>query len=111
MIGTGPTSSDRTAAILTHIGGIFLGFIPSLIVYLVATDNPWLKENARKALNFQLTMLIAAIISSLLILVVIGAFLLWAIGIVIIIFSILAAVKANNGEAYQYPLTIELIKN
>ena len=110
MIETAPSSSDRIAAILTHIGGIFLSFIPALIVYLVATDNPWLKENARNALNFQLTMLIAWIVSGILVIALVGIFLAWAVELLVVILSIVAAVKASAGEAYAYPLTIRLVK-
>jgi len=110
VIETAPSSSDRIAAILTHIGGIFLSFIPALIVYLVATDNPWLKENARNALNFQLTMLIAWIVSGILVIALVGIFLAWAVELLVVILSIVAAVKASAGEAYAYPLTIRLVK-
>ena len=110
MVETSPTSSDKVAAMLVHIGGIFVSFIPSLIVYLAVTDNPWLKEQARNALNFQLTMLIAWIAGCILMFVLVGFFILWAIGIVILVLSIVAAIKANQGETYRYPLTIELVK-
>lgn len=110
MVETSPSSSDKVAGILTHIGGIFVGFIPSLIVYLAVTGNPWLKEQARNALNFQLTMLIAYVVGWILTFVLIGVFVLAAVWIAIIVFSIIAAVKANQGETYKYPLTIELIK-
>jgi len=103
-------STDRVPAVLTHVGGIFFGFIPSLIVYLVAKDDAWLKENARNALNFQITMLIGWIIASILLFVIIGIFLMKAIWAVVLIFSIIAAVKAYNGELYAYPLAIPLIK-
>jgi len=111
VIETSPSSSDKVAALLTHLGGIVFGFIPSLIVYLVSNENPWLKNQARNALNFQLTMLIAWVAGWVLTLLVIGLFVLWAVGIVILIFSIVAAVKANQGEAYTYPLTIEFVKS
>jgi uncharacterized Tic20 family protein len=110
MIDSVPTSSDRVAAMLTHLGGIVLGFIPALIVYLAVSDNPWLKENARNALNFQLTMLIAEVVSAALVVLLVGVFMLWAIGILVLVLSIVAAVKANGGEAYRYPATIEMIK-
>lgn len=110
MIDQSPTSNDRIAAILTHIGGIFFSFIPALIVYLAVSDNPWLKENARNALNFQLTMIIAWIASFILAIVLIGFLFMWLIGIVIFVLSIVAAVKANQGEAWPYPMTIALIK-
>ncbi len=111
MIETSPSANDKVAAMLTHIAGIFFWFIPSLIVYLAVSNNPWLKEQARNALNFQLTMLIAGIIGACLAIVGIGFLIIWAVQIVIVVFSIIAALKANAGEAYTYPLSINLVKS
>jgi uncharacterized protein len=111
MIESSPTSSDKVAAMLTHIAGIFFWFIPSLIVYLASTENPWVKNQARLALNFQLTMLIAAIIGGALVFIGIGIFIIWAVEIAIVVFSIVAALKANQGEAYKYPLSMDLVKS
>ncbi len=110
MVETSPSTNDKIAAMAIHIAGIFVGFIPSLIVYLAVTGNPWLKEQARNALNFQLTLLIAYIIGCALTFVLIGAFVLFAVWLANSVFSIIAAVKANQGETYKYPLTIELVK-
>jgi uncharacterized protein len=111
VIESSPTSSDKVAAMLTHIAGIFFWFIPSLIVYLASSENPWLKNQARLALNFQLTMLIAGIIGGALAFIGIGFLIIWAVQIVIVIFSIVAALKANQGEAYKYPISVDFIKS
>jgi uncharacterized protein len=110
VIETSPSASDKVSAILTHVGGIFFWFVPSLIVYFAVTGNPWLKEQARNALNFQLTMLIAFIIGIVLSFIGIGFLIIWAVEVIVVVFSIIAAVKANQGETYKYPLTIELVK-
>ena len=110
MIGTSPTSSDKTAALLTHLGGIFFSVIPSLIVYLVAGD-PWLKNQARNALNFQLTMLIAWIIIGFLHWILIGYLLAGPLELINAILCIVAAIKANQGEDFRYPAAIELVKS
>jgi uncharacterized protein len=109
MIASSPTSSDKVAALLTHLSGIFLGPIVPAIVYLTASGNPWLKEQARNALNFQLTILIAWIVVT-----VLHWVLFWLYGpleLVNIILSIIGAIKANNGESWRYPAAIELIKS
>jgi uncharacterized protein len=110
VIETSPSPSDKVSAILTHIGGIFFWFVPSLIVYLAVSGNPWLKEQARNALNFQLTMLIAFVIGIVLSFIGIGFLIVWAVEVLVVVLSIVAAVKANQGETYKYPLTIELVK-
>lgn len=103
-------NDEKLWATLVHIGGIFFGFIPALIGYLVLKDKgPFVRAHTATALNFQITMTIAAIVSSILWLVVIGIFLSIAVAIVVVVFSIIAAVKANQGEAYTYPLSIKFV--
>lgn len=103
---------EKLWATLIHVGGIFFGFLPSLIGYLVLKDRgPFVRDHTATALNFQLTMLIAAIVGSILTLVLIGFFILVGVSIAILVLSILAAVAANRGQAYTYPLTIPFIKN
>ncbi|WP_231601738.1 DUF4870 domain-containing protein [Salinibacterium sp. NG253] len=104
-------SDEKLWSTLIHIGGIFFSFIPALIGYLVLKDRgPFVRAHTRTALNFQITMAIAYAIGVVLTTIFIGLFLMIGVGIVIIIFSIIAAVAANKGEAYKYPLTIEFIK-
>ncbi|RKR73898.1 DUF4870 domain-containing protein [Frondihabitans australicus] len=102
---------ERLWATLIHVGGIFFSFVPSLIGYLILRDRgPFIREHTRVALNFQLTMLIGYIVGGILTVIFIGALVIFAVGIVIIIFSIIAAIAANRGQYYKYPLSIEFIK-
>jgi hypothetical protein len=110
VIETSPNSSDKIAATLTHLGGIFFSIIPSLIVYFAASNNAWLKEQARNALNFQLTMLIAWIVVGMLHWVLIGFLLVYPLELANAILCIVAAIRANQGEPFRYPASIELIK-
>lgn len=104
-------SDEKLWATLVHIGGIFFGPIPALIGYLVLKDRgPFVRAHTQTALNFQLTMLIGSFAGIILSFVLIGFFVLMAIGVLIIVFGIIAAVKANKGEYYSYPLTIPFIK-
>ncbi len=102
---------QRLWATLTHIGGILFGFLVPLITYLVLKDRgAFVAEHTKTALNFQLTMLIAYIVAGILTLLLIGVLLYFAIFVVVVVFSIIAAMKANAGELYQYPLTIKFIR-
>ncbi|UFS60749.1 DUF4870 domain-containing protein [Subtercola endophyticus] len=97
-------SDQRLWATLIHIGGIIFGFLPPLIGYLVLKDRgEFIQEHTKTALNFQLTILIAYIVGSILSIVLIGVFILIAAWIIDIIFSIIAALAANKGELYTYP--------
>jgi len=104
-------ADERLWATLVHVGALLFGGWPALIGYLVLKDRgPFINEHTKTALNFQITMLIASIVGCVLMLVIIGFFVVIAVGIVIIVFSIIAAMAANRGEFYKYPLTIEFLK-
>lgn len=104
-------SDEKLWATLVHVGGIFFGWIPALVGYLVMKDRgPFVAAHTKTALNFQLTLLIAYIVGIITSFILIGILILIAIYVLNIVFSIIAALKANKGEAYSYPLTIKFIK-
>ena len=104
---------QRTMSLLAHLLGIVTGPIGALIIWLVSKDNPeksFVTDQAKEALNFQITLIIAYFISGILTMVLIGFLLMAAIGIANLVLCIMAAMKANNGEAYRYPFALRLIK-
>ncbi len=110
MIGSPASQDDKNVAVLTHLSGMFFSFLVPLIVWLVSRDSkPWLAQEAKEALNFQLSIVIASVISGVLTVLVIGAFLLPAVWLANVIFCIVAAVKTAQGERYSYPLTLRLL--
>jgi len=86
-----------------HIGG------PLLIWLLKKDEMPLVDDQGKEALNFQITMTIAFIVSAILIFVLIGFVLIFAVWLFDVIVTIIAAVKANEGVAYRYPLCIRFI--
>lgn len=111
--GSQPLSpaDEKLWATLVHIGGIFFNFLPALIGYLALKDRgSFVRQHTASALNFQITLAIAGFIGVITIVIVIGIFILLAVGIVNLIFSIIAAVTANRGEYYDYPLAIRFLK-
>ena len=104
-------SDQRLWATLAHIGPIIIGFVAPLVIWLIYKDRGrYVADQAKEALNFQITVTIAATISSILIFAFIGIVLLPAVLIVALVLMIMAAIAANKGEAYRYPLNIRLIK-
>ena len=82
-----------------------------LIIWLIKKDEmPFVNDQGKESLNFQLTMLIAVIVSAILMLVFIGFLLLGVLIIYQIIVVIMASIKANEGVRYRYPYTIRFIK-
>jgi uncharacterized Tic20 family protein len=101
---------EKLWATLIHIGGILFGFIPALIGYLVLKDRgPFIREHTAAALNFQITMTIAFVVAALLWLVLIGVLISIAAWVLVIVFSIVAALASNRGELYTYPLSIKFV--
>jgi len=104
------SADEKNIVVLTHIGGTIFSFIPALIVWLLKKDDSaYIADQAREALNFQITVLIAQVISSILIVILIGFVLMGIIWLANIIFCIIAAVAASKGEYYRYPFTLRLI--
>ena len=96
-----------SALIALLIGLPFLG--PLMVLLIYGNRSAWVRRQAVESLNFQLSMIIYAIISAILIIVIVGFFLLLAVGALSIIMPIVAAVKVNNGEDFRYPLTIRMV--
>ena len=110
---TDAPADQRTMALAAHLLGIFTGFIGALIIWLINKDDAskaFVTDQAKEALNFQITVTIAMVISIILMVVIIGGILAPIVGIINLVFCIIAAVKANNGEAYRYPFALRLIK-
>ena len=106
----------KTWGMIAHLSAL-IGFtgIPSivgpLIVWAVKKDQyPFVADQAKEAMNFHLTVLIAMLICIPTFCIGIGFFLLPAIGVVALVFVILAALKAKDGIYYRYPWTLRLIK-
>ncbi|GGP51443.1 DUF4870 domain-containing protein [Shewanella saliphila] len=82
-----------------------------LIVWLMKRDEyEFANQCGKNCLNFKLSLMIYAMISAVLILVGVGVLLLAALALLDIICTIIAIVKASDGIAYQYPLSIKFLK-
>jgi uncharacterized protein len=111
-----PADQERLWAMLSHLlsfvaAYLFLGFVAPLVILLVfGQRSAFVRANAVESLNFNLSWLLYAIVSVLLIFVGIGLLLLLALGIAYVILIVIASIRANNGELYRYPLTIRLVR-
>ena|ERR1039457_3258396 len=104
------TANDKNIAVLTHLGGIFFGFIPALIVWLLKKDDsPYIGEQAREGLNFQITVLLGYLVAWVLSFVLIGLLVFPVVYIANLVLCIVAAVKTSKGEEYRYPFSLRLI--
>lgn len=104
---------DRNMAILMCIGSIFFAFFPSLIFWLINKDKEnkmWISDQSKAMLNFQITLILAYLVSAILTIIIIGGFLAILVSIFNVVICILAAVKVSKGDGYKYPLSLYLLK-
>jgi uncharacterized protein len=124
-----PTDEEKKWALFAHlsilVGGLvtfgwaasFGSFIGPLIIWLIQKDKmPFVADQAKEALNFGITLTLACFVLLMLTifslglgaLITIPAFM--AIGIAALVLVIIAAIKANEGVAYRYPVALRLVK-
>ncbi|MEO6926940.1 MAG: DUF4870 domain-containing protein [Rhodanobacter sp.] len=124
-----PSAEERQWAMFAHLSallgalltGAFGGgwgcFIGPLVIWLIKKDTmPFVNDQGKEALNFNITVAIAALVLVLISVMTLGigliiAIPLWIIiGIAWLVFTIIAAIKANEGVSYRYPFTLRLVK-
>lgn len=107
------TAEAKQMAMLAHLLGALFGFLGPLIIWLTQKDkHPFIDDQGKEALNFQLTVLIVAVVCIIGTIVSCGFlfFLPFIPMLLQLIFGIIGCVKANAGEAYRYPMSIHFIK-
>lgn len=109
-------ADERQWAMLTHLSGLAMYVLPfgnligPLIFWMLKRDEmPAVDQAGKAALNFQLSISIYLIVGALLSMILIGLPILFGAMILHIVGVVQAAVKANNGEAYQYPFTMTFL--
>lgn len=112
------TSEERNWAMVCHLAafsgyvGVPLGWILGpLVVWLMKKDEfALVDDQGKEAINFQISLFIYYIPAIILVFFIIGIPILLALVIANIVFTIMAAVAANRGERYRYPITIRFVK-
>ena len=106
-------NDEKVLGVISHVLGIVTGFVAPLIIYLIG-EGKFVKEQARNALNWQISLAIyffaAIVLSSTVILAIVAVPAMFGLGVMNTVVCILAAVKANEGRKYKYPLSIEFVK-
>ena len=104
----------RMWAMLLHLS-VFAGYAvpiaglvaPIVIWQVKKTDLPEIDLHGRNVVNWIISMMLYVVVSGLLVFLLIGIPLLIVLGIVGVAFPIIGAIKANDGEVWSYPLSIE----
>ncbi len=111
------TKEEKTYGMLSHLVS-FAGYIiplgniigPLVVWLLKKNESSYVDYHGKESLNFQISILIYVVVSIILSFVLIGIPLLIALAIFDIVVVIIAAIRANDGEYYQYPLCIRFLK-
>ena len=108
--GVAPSNDDKNIATVTHLGGTVFSFVPALIVWILKKDDSeFIADQAKEALNFQITIILAQFIAWILAWILIGFFFIFIIWLLNIVFCIIAAISTSKGETYRYPFCLRLI--
>ena len=112
-----PSKDERTWAMLSHFSALCMFIFPfgnilaPLIIWLIKKEEmPFVENQAKEVLNFQISMTIYLLISGILCFILIGIPFVIGLGIFNVIITIIAGIKANDGKSYRYPINLRLIK-
>jgi uncharacterized protein len=115
-VTVGPSAEERQWATFAHLSALaglvmpFGSIIGPLVIWLIKKDTmPFVNDQGKEALNFNITVAIAAIVCGLLCIVLIGFLLLPVLVILWLVFVIVGTIKANEGTRYRYPFALRLI--
>ena len=108
---------ERTWAMLCHFSAFtglifpFGNFLAPLIIWLIKKEKfPFVEDQGKEVLNFQISITIYLLISGILCIILIGIPILIGLVIFCFIITIIAAISANDGQSYRYPINLRLIK-
>lgn len=105
------TNDERLFSMLIYLVSFPFPVLGPLLIWMLKRDDSELVDyHGKEYFNFFISYLIYSIVSAFLILVLIGLLLIWIVGIMAVIFTIIALVKAYSGEKYRIPLIFRFIK-
>ena len=115
--GAVPTENERTWGMLAHLSalaGLVIPLIgnvlgPLLVSIARADQSAFVAAHAKEALNFNISVSLAALVCTLLMLVFVGFLLGSALFIAWLVMTLIAAIKASEGAAYRYPFSLRLV--
>jgi uncharacterized Tic20 family protein len=101
---------QRLWGTLAHLSGLLFHVLGALVVYLVVKDRgAFVRSQSAEALNFWITVDLALFASVLLFIVAIGLVTFVLVAVAAVVLPIVAAIAANRGEDYRYPVNLRLV--
>ena len=128
-VESGISAEERQWAMFAHLSALLGGlvtagwagsvgcFIGPLVIWMLKKDTmPFVDDQAKEALNFNITVAIIFFVLLMLTLFTLGIGIILTgpvmviVGLAWLVLTIIAGIKANQGERYRYPLTLRLVK-
>ncbi|MGK7295380.1 MAG: DUF4870 domain-containing protein [Candidatus Wenzhouxiangella sp. M2_3B_020] len=114
--GPGNDKDLRLWATLLHLSVLagfvvpFAGLVVPIVIYILKKDElPGLQPHFNVVINWIISLVIYAVVCAILVFVIIGVFLFWVLALIALVFPIIGAIKANDGEVWNYPLSIPVM--
>lgn len=112
-----PDREERQWAMLCHVSAMLMyvtaigGLVAPFVIWLLKREEmPFVADQGKETINFQITILLALTVSVILMLVVVGFVTFWALLAFHFVITLVAAVKVTEGVAYRYPLCWRVLK-
>ncbi|GAA4429713.1 MULTISPECIES: DUF4870 domain-containing protein [Bremerella] len=106
-----PSQDDRNIALLCHILGFFTWIVGPVVLWLLMKEkSSFIDFHGKQAINFQITLSIFYIGSGVLFCVYIGILTFLATFVLQIVFTVLACMKAYEGDYYNIPVAIPILR-
>ena len=116
-LSDGLEGRERNWAMVAHLSGLALytglpfgNVIGPLLVWLLKKDeSAFVADQAKEALNFQLSLTLYTVVAFVLLFFLVGLLAFSVLFVAHVVFSVVAAVSASEGKTYRYPLTIRFV--
>ena len=106
-----PSDEERLFATAIYAISFFTVFIGPVVIWLIKrNDSPFIDAHGKEYLNFIISYGLYSIFSVMLMFIVIGFFTIWVIGVLTVVFTIVAGIKAFQGQEYRIPFVFRLIR-
>jgi uncharacterized protein len=105
-----PKNDERLLAAGIYVISFFTAFLGPLIIWLLKKDDSsYIDYHGREYMNFFISYTVYGIVSGILVVILVGFFMLWIVGILGVVFTIVGAIKAFEGQEYRIPFIFRLL--
>ncbi len=109
--GIMPSQDERLLATAIYVTSFFTTIVGPLIIWLLKkNESAFIDNHGKEYFNFVISYAAYALISSILMIVLIGFVTIWIVGVLGFIFTIVGAVKAYEGKEYRIPLVFRILR-